>query len=411
MSIPTGKFGSQAASPQPTEGSEPTDAAQPSGDNGAAQPEDNQNQEPSVDSNQQENNQDPQAQSGNEPSNAAEPSDDQAELEESKIKDFFKKKYGKEVDSFDELFKEPEGNQQSTTLEDRDEEVLLFERFKKENGGGLKEFNELHKDWGEVSDLDVIREQIKEESGINDKKKIDALIKRKYDIDPDEDLKSLDEDDKVFIEADANKFRKHKSNKNAEILEKLKQGSLGQDPQRSNREEMITLNNGQQVTKEQYKEMTDARDRYLETNQKAIDEISEAKFSAKLTTKDGEKSFDFNYQYTDQDKQSMLSTTEDLSKALAKFKTEDGQLNHKELNEGLLWANREFRENAINKIVQQALSNGIQEQLKEERNIVDPKNPQSSKPSSTQKRNKVDHSKLPGGNTTSGPMYSFNKRN
>ena len=411
MKIPTGKFGSQ-------EGSQPTDAQDPA--NGGQEPaggeptpaSDNQDppQEPAP-TPATPDNQDPPANPNNDPADPAQPSNEPQELEESRIKDFFKKRYGKEVDSFDELFKEPTQPDPAPSNDDRDEEVMMFERFKKENGGGLKEFNELHKDWGKVSDLDVIREQVKEESGIEDNNKIDALIKRKYGLDADEDLKSLDENDMVYIEADANKYRKQRSEKNTETLEKLKQAPENQDPQRSNREEMITLTNGQQVTKDQYKQMTDARDKYLETNQKAIDEISEAKFSTKLTTKDGEKNFDFNYQYTDQDKQSMLSSTEDLSKALGRFQNEEGQLNHKELNEGLLWANKEFRENAINKIIQQALSNGIQEQMKEERNIVDPKNPHASRPSTTPKRNQVDHSKLPGGNNSSGPIYSFNKKN
>lgn len=75
------------------------------------------------------------------------------EIDEEKVKSFFEKKYGKQVESFDDLFQEPKVIEQEL-----DEDVAAFQKYKKDTGRGLEDFIKLNKDYSEMDPDQVLLE-------------------------------------------------------------------------------------------------------------------------------------------------------------------------------------------------------------------------------------------------------------
>jgi hypothetical protein len=75
------------------------------------------------------------------------------EIDESQVKSFFEKKYGKQVESFDDLFQEPKVIEQEL-----DEDVAAFQKYKKETGRGLDDFIKLNKDYSNMDSDQVLLE-------------------------------------------------------------------------------------------------------------------------------------------------------------------------------------------------------------------------------------------------------------
>ena len=75
------------------------------------------------------------------------------EIDEDKVKSFFEKKYGKQVESFDDLFQEPK-----VIEKELDEDVAAFQKYKKETGRGLDDFMKLNKDYTSMDPDQVLLE-------------------------------------------------------------------------------------------------------------------------------------------------------------------------------------------------------------------------------------------------------------
>lgn len=321
------------------------------------------------------------------------------EIDEAKFLEFFKNKTGREVNSFEDLAK-PVVEEKPTY----DDETRRFLKYQETQGGSMKDWLELNKDWDKTGEIDLLRLKTKEEYGTSlSDADIDSLIKDKYGLDEFDDFSEIEGLALAKIKADANKYRSDKKTSQQEILKSLDSDApVGKDSQPNS--EMITLSSGIQVDKELYLKQ---RREYEEERAAALESLNEASFSFKITTEDGEKEMPLKYLYTNEDKQKMLSKSEDTGRLLQEFIDENKKLKHGEFNEGLLWADKKHRETVlIPRLLAQAFSMGIDNQIAEERNIHFGTQRPVAQP---RVGSQIDKSKLPG-RPTFGPRFSLNKK-
>jgi hypothetical protein len=130
-----------------------------------------------------------------------------AEKQEFNIKDedvlsHIKNRYGKEINSLDELFAEREA---STELP---EDVEAFFRYKKETGRGMDDFMKLNKNYDEMDSDLLLRDYYKQtEEGLDDDD-IKDLIDSKFGYDEDLDDESLVKKQKLAKKRELTKAKK-----------------------------------------------------------------------------------------------------------------------------------------------------------------------------------------------------------
>lgn len=333
----------------------------------------------------------------NEPVDSQSPSDSSVDIDESKFLEFYKKRTGRDISDFSELEKETAKPSRSY-----DEETEKFLRFQEVKGGTMQDWIELNKDWSKVDDIEVLRIKEREDIGIDlSDNEIDSLIRDKYGIDEMDDFSDLEGVALAKIKADANKFRKSKISSKEELLKSLDDPEGNSQPD----SEMVTLSNGMQVRKEEYLAQ---RQEYEQGRAAAIEALNQASFSFKISTEDGEKEIKLDYSYTNDDKQKMLSKSEDTGRILQDFIDENNKLKHGEFNEGLLWADKKHRETVlIPRLLAQAFSMGIDNEIAEERNV----NFDKPRPVNTSgKKRQIDISKIPGRQVFAS-RFKLNKKN
>ncbi|MFJ1491845.1 hypothetical protein [Capnocytophaga canis] len=286
----------------------------------------------------------------------------QKSVKEEDVLSFLKNKTGKDITSLDDLFKK----EQSSFKAPKNQDVADFLSYHEQTGGSIEDFLYLKKDWSKIDDISVLREKIKRESDVNlTDKEIDILLKKELDIDEDVDFSELDNSEKLAIKVKAQRFRKELSQKNQEILQKFEKPSKEGDSKRSS-EETVTLSNGMVVNKQEYLKEREIWDK---NRNKAIKEVSETVFDIQLPN--GNESYKFSYVYTDDDKQRMLSLTEDTGTIVERFVDEESHsFLHSDFGEAMLWADKKWREKAIQVILNQAISKVLENSIKEERNIT-----------------------------------------
>lgn len=373
-----------------------TETEQPSEQETAGEQE---GQDPNTDTEENQEGQDPNTdteENQEEQSSSSSNSEQEEAYDENRVLEFLRGKTGKDVKSIDDFLNPKVEEQKEHKPED--EEVSRFAKYKEKHGGSMNDYLALQKDWGKIDDVDVLRDKFQEESkGLDlSETEIDTLIKKKYGLDEFEDLSELSNEDKLSIRLDANRYRKEKSKLQQEVLNSLDNGEAPKENKSQQEGETITLTNGQVVDKEKYLK---ARKKYEEGRTKAVKDLTEAKFGFDFNNGNGNDNLEFSYQYTEEDKQRMLSMSEDTSKLMQRFINEEtGELNHANLNEGLLWSDKKYREEVmIPRLLSQVYSGGIEKQLKESKNVNFDKSSRSSSPKASTKKNKIDLSRLPGG--------------
>lgn len=318
----------------------------------------------------------------------------QPEPEQPDFVSLYNKQFGtdfKSIDDIKNIGKETEVKKSvpkpEQPKEPEDKDLQAFNKFRKETNLGFKDFSELNKDWDKVGTLDAVRSKIREENkGMSlTNSQIDKIIAKKYQIDLSEGVDGLDEDDQLTLQIDANKFIQDKKS----LLEKYYTTEEKGDPEpgiSQEDSEMVTVN-GKQVPKSVYLEQRQA---YLNERNNALKEIQEASFGITIDEKGEKKELNFKYEYTDEDRVFASSLSEDISSIPQKF-IKEGKFNHKDFNEGLNWMFPEFREKAIQSLLDSAFAAGIDSAIKDERNVNFDKRPA---PKQHKEENTIDVDKI-----------------
>lgn len=259
-------------------------------------------------------------------------------------------------------------------------EVQNLQKFIDETGLGIDEYLATKKDWDAVSDIDVLKVKIREENkGVKlTENQVMLLAGKRLGVDLSEGIEALDESDSLMLKIEANKARaeqkeiQQKYNTPLEtepVQEESEKGQGVSDP--------ITLENGMVMEKKEYERL---RGQYISERKETIDKLKSSVITLDVGKGDEKTTESFEYIYEESDKHSMLSLTESVPSEIAQmYADEEGNLNHKQLNEDLWWSRPDNRSKAISKLLSQARSKGIEEVMKQETNVnFETKTPEKS---------------------------------
>jgi len=126
---------------------------------------------------------------------------DEDELSEEKVLSYLGKRYGKEINSFDDLV------QERTESEDMDEEVATYLKYKKETGRGFDDFKQLSKDYDTMDPDQLLRAYLSATQEGLDSDDIDVLMDE-YSFDEDFDDESDVKKIKLKMKKSVNEAKK-----------------------------------------------------------------------------------------------------------------------------------------------------------------------------------------------------------
>ena len=113
---------------------------------------------------------------------------DEDELSEEKVLSYLGKRYGKEINSFDDLV------QERADSEVMDEEVATYLKYKKETGRGFEDFKQLNKDYDAMDPDQLLRAYLSATQEGLDSDDIDVLMDEysyDEDFDDESDIKKI----------------------------------------------------------------------------------------------------------------------------------------------------------------------------------------------------------------------------
>lgn len=275
------------------------------------------------------------------------------------------KSKGFEVESIDDLdrFKEPQIKEVNPFDDVMDEDDRRYFAYKKATGGSRNEFDKLNIDPESVSLLDYAVERVRREGGANISQQ-DAIeiLEEELGI---EDFNKLSPKEQLKL-ARYSKEIKEERIKAYNDFREITSGN--RQEKNSSKEEMVVFENGQKMPKKEYDKMVKNRQMYLDSNKESVNSVTESVFKLSIDDNGTPKEVSFNYEYNDQDRQSMLSMTEDTGKLLERYSTEKG-FDHKQFNEDVFWLNPENRNKAIASLIHKAIALNTEEVLKSRGNV------------------------------------------
>jgi hypothetical protein len=262
--------------------------------------------------------------------------------DDQKILSYFEKK-GKKLESIDDLFKTPEKTEDPYA--NVSDEIKEFLNYNKDTGRGIEDWNALNKDFTKIPAIDIAREKaIANSNGKLTKANVDQYLEKKLNI----DLEDLQEFDDIDIEAYGKDYLDQKIND---------QQKYRQPKDKQPQKDVVTLENGMQMSKAEYDKQNAIHQEYLANVKGAVDSIATASFKVKIDDNGTEKVLELDYEYNKEDRHNMVSSSANIDATFTRlFSTKDGGTNYKELNEGLFYADKNNREKMVSSIVHKALA-------------------------------------------------------
>ena len=232
-----------------------------------------------------------------------------SELKEEDVLSFVRNKYGKEINSFEDIFSnEPK--------EDLPEDVATYLKFKKETGRGINDFIKYNENIEELSPEDILARYYADVESDLDSEEIKYIIKDKFGYDEDLDDESDIKKKQIAKKKELAKAKKH--------LEELKEKYSA--PLESN---------GLPGSPESSKEFN-AYKKYIDESKTYQEEVSrKADWFRKKTEEvfgDEFKGFEFNINdsqvyYSPSDRNELKNSQLDVSNFISKFLDESGLMN------------------------------------------------------------------------------------
>ncbi len=287
----------------------------------------------------------------------------QPAIDEDAIALSYLKKQGFEVETAEDLqrYKTPQIKEVNPYDELMDDEDKKYFEFKKTTGKTKAEYEMLRTDPESISPLEYAIEKAKKDSGLSlTKEEALEFLEEELGI---SDFDELTSTDKIKLA----KYSKELKDQRVSMFNELKNLSTPKT-ENQGQPEMVTLENGQVVPKEQYEQFNKNRQQYLNANKESVNSVTSSEFKVMLDDNGSPREVAFTYEFNDQDKHSMLSMTEDTGKLIERYKTEKG-FNHKQFNEDVFWLDPANRSKAISTIIQKALATNTEEVLKSRGNV------------------------------------------
>ena len=236
--------------------------------------------------------------------------------------------------------------------------------YKKETGRSRKEFEFLNQDFEKSNPIDLAKQRIEKETGLSfttDQAK--EYLEEKFDID------LSDEELSVKARIELNSYIKPIKEELFAQKEKFRQ-PIEKTPQSQSQEELVKLTDGSMMKKEDYQKLQDNHQKHIQNAIASVDSVTGASFETVFDDNGTEKKLSYNYDYSNEDKQSMLSVVKDVDAIMEqRYRSKEGDFNHKQFAEDLFWSDPKNRGKAINTLINKARAEAIEEFMKIEGNI------------------------------------------
>ena len=279
----------------------------------------------------------------------------------------YAKSKGREINSFDEAFAErvveKEVIKEVNPYEgvEFDDDDLQYIKFKKETNRSRKDFDFLNQDINSLSPIELAKQRIEKETGEKfTLEETKEYLEDKFDIDlSDEELST-----KAKIELQG--FIKPVKDDLIQQQEKYKQ-PIEKVPQAT--QDVITLENGTTMSKEKYNEMVDSRNDFLDNINTSVDGV--AGIGLKFTIDDNgtPREVDYEYDFSQEDKHSMLSIISDVDATIAKrYRTENG-FNTEQFAVDMFFSDPTNREKALSSSYHKGRADATEELMKMDNNV------------------------------------------
>lgn len=245
-----------------------------------------------------------------------------------------------------------------------DENDKAFYAYKKETGRGRKDFEALNVNLDELPRIDLARERVRKETGLKlSDEEVDEYITDALGIDLDEmstsdkvKLASYTKDTLEARKVEQEKFRSPSENK-----------PENQNPAIKN--EYHRLPNGSVMKKADFEIMENNRLQEIEKAKEALNSVTASTFKIIVDENGTNRELNFDYEYSEDDKHSMLSVFSDIDAEMKNRYSSEKGFDHKQFLEDRFWDNKPQREKAIASIVHKALAQRTEELMKEQGNF------------------------------------------
>lgn len=254
-----------------------------------------------------------------------------------------------------------------------DDEDKAYFNFKKETGRSRKDFEALNSNLDEIPKIDLARERVRKESGINlTNEQIDEYIADELGI----DLEDMSASNQIKLAAYTKSIleeRKAEQEKYRTPIENKQQAEAKNENTQQN--EYVTLENGAVMLKSQYDNLEKTRQQAILQAKEAVNSVTNSDFKITIDDKGTPKEMNFAYEYSEEDKQSMVSIVSDIDGVVASRYGSENGFDHKRFAEDMQWSDPKFREKAIASLLHKAIASNTEEVLKERGNINFTNNP------------------------------------
>lgn len=286
------------------------------------------------------------------------------ELNEEIAFNFLKKSKGLEVENFDDLLKPKEVDIYEGVYDDDDKAYL---NFKKETGRSRKDFEALNANLDEIPKIDLARERVRKETGLNlSNEQIDEYIAEQLDIDLD-DISASGQIKLAAYTKSILEEKKAEQEKYRTPIESKQQTESKKENAQQN--EYVTLENGAVMLKSQYDNLEKTRQQAILQAKEAVNSVTNSDFKITIDDKGTPKEMNFAYEYSEEDKQSMVSIVSDIDGVVARRYSSENGFDHKRFAEDMQWSDPKFREKAIASLLHKAIASNTEEVLKERGNV------------------------------------------
>tara|TARA_R100000458_G_scaffold52247_2_gene53617 strand:- start:1013 stop:2083 length:1071 start_codon:yes stop_codon:yes gene_type:complete len=217
------------------------------------------------------------------------------------------------------------------------------------DGGTLEDFNKTQIDYSEMSDIDIIKSEMKlNDSELSDDD-IDFMINKDYQLDEEEY-----EEDEVRISKI--KLRKDAKLAREKMTEWQEQYKIPENQQNTQTQKKVSNEESRQKSEAQLRE----KERWENLVNETTSKLKEVKFD--INDK-GEK---FTFSLSDEDRNTVKSSSSDLSKFWSRFMNDDGTENVEKLNKTMFIIDNFDR--IVRAVANQYKSNGKDDVLKDIKN-------------------------------------------
>jgi len=299
--------------------------------------------------------------------------DNQNIIDDQKFFEYYKEKTGKEASSFDDFFIEKIVEKEVVKEIDKfdgvnfDDDDLSYIEFKKSTGGTRKDFEFIKQDIESINIIDLASKRIQKETGQKlTKEQTIEYLEDKFDMDLS-DMDNLSVRAKIDLSGYTKPIKDEILQKQEEIKNKKPEPKQNVNVQVN--DNVVTLENGTTMPKERYEQLTQERNGYLQSIQVSADRVGGEKHIITIEDNGVEKEFDFVYEFTNEDKHSMLSDLNDLTATIEReYKTEKG-FDTDRLMVDRYFMNPENREKLVQRVYDKAYADAVASLMKVENNV------------------------------------------